>query len=100
MLCPDRVRHDVAVGVDPHRSEWADLPIECLVRRAEAEADAALVDDLVPPLDAGLRILDIVVAELLVERVERRRLDHHETALAYLIDRIGGVAERVIVPDL
>src|SRR5512142_3280383 len=65
---PVGLAHDVAVGIDPRRRERADPAVERLVRRLESKRHAALLDELVPALDARDRVLHVVVAQLLVER--------------------------------
>ena len=70
------------------------------MRRLQPEGDAALFDDLVPALDAGERVLDVVIAQLLVERVQRRGLAGDEPPVADFGHRIGRPGQQVIVADL
>jgi hypothetical protein len=41
--------------------------VEGLVREAQRRGDAGLLEGAVPALDAGVAVLDVVVAEALVE---------------------------------
>ena len=51
------------------RRQGPDLAVEGLVRGCQGEGDAGLLDDLVPALDAGFGVGDVVVAQALVECV-------------------------------
>ena len=74
--------------------------VESLVWHLEAERYAGLLDDPVPALDARGRVADIVVAQFLVERVQRRCLRRHQPAVAHLQHRIRCRVQQMIVVDL
>ena len=75
------------------------LRLNALCGAVEAHRQPRLLDDPVPALDAGHRVLDEVVAQLLVQRIERRRLDGRETAVAHFEHRIRRAGQQVIVAD-
>ena len=99
-LRPVGLGRDDARGIDAHGRKWADLAVERLMRCPEAKCDAAFVDDLVPAIDARDRVLDVIIPELLVQRIERRRLNHRKAAVVHFEHRIRRAREQVVVVDL
>src|SRR6516164_12747 len=59
-------------GLD--RGERTDLAVEGDVRQLEPAADAALLQDPVPPLDAALAVRDVLAPQVGVETHQRRNL--------------------------
>ncbi len=82
------------------RRQRTDVAVEGLVRHAQSRGDAGLGDDLVPALDAGHRILDEVVAQHLVERVQHRHVLLDELAILDLQHLVGLPAQLVVVVAL
>jgi hypothetical protein len=56
-----------------------------LVRDRQLKRYSGLLDDAVPAPHSGYGILDVIVAQFFVERVERRRLRCHRQAQLHLM---------------
>ena len=61
--------------------ELADVAMEGHVRQLQAELDAGLLDHLVPALNAADGVLDVVVAQHFVERIEHGPVVVHQLAI-------------------
>ena len=62
--------------------------------------NAGLFDDLVPAIDAGDRIADVVVAQHFIERIEHRNVALDELAVAYTEHGIAAAMQAVIIVAL
>src|SRR6266478_4670516 len=60
-------------------------------------ADPVLLDDLVPAVQAALAVGDVVVAQTLVERGQRRRLARRDPIAVELVERVGRVLQPMVV---
>ena len=67
------------------------------MRHGETEGDARLFHDPIPAADAGDRILDEVVAQHFVERVEQRDLALDEAIASDLQHAVGGAMQAMVV---
>ena len=70
------------------------------MRRLEPYGNPLLFDDLVPALDAGRGVANEIVAQLLVECVERRCFVGRQPTVANFQHGIHRAGEQVIVADL
>src|SRR4029077_20045447 len=69
------------------------------MRDGQLERDPRLSDDAVPAPDTGYGILDVIVAKLFIEGVERRRFAHLEAPVNDLQYGIEGVPQKVVVGE-
>ncbi len=74
--------------------------MECFVWNGEAEGNAGLVDDLVPAVDAADGVLDIVIAQHLVEGVEHRYLLLHQVAVLHVENLVAVALKHMVVGAL
>src|SRR5206468_12663780 len=66
--------HEPPVRSDARRRTAADHAMEPAMRQAQLDIDSVTLDHLVPAVDATLAVGDVIVAEPLVQRHERRRV--------------------------
>src|SRR3989338_570556 len=85
------------VGRDADLGERTDGPAEPSVRQPELEIDAVLPDDLVPARHAAGTVVDVVVAQTLVQRRERRLLAGAEPVALERRDPVRRVLQLMIV---
>src|SRR6185295_11095129 len=94
---PLGLAHHAAVRRHPQLAEVADGAVEGAVGQSQLEVDAVLLDDPVPAVDPALTVGDVVVAQPLVERGQRRLLDELDRVAVQARHRVGRLAQQVIV---
>ena len=61
--------------------ELADAAIELPIRQPQAIGQPVALEDLVPPVDAGLTVVHVPVAQHLVHRVAHRHVERVRLAV-------------------
>ena len=73
------------------------MTIESLVRRLQTERQAGLFDDLVPAADASNRILNVIVAQQFIQRIQQRHFFFNQLAVFDFEDLVMLTLELMIV---
>ena len=76
------------------------MAMKSLVRRRQPEGNPSLVDYLVPATHAGDAILDVIVAQHFVERIEHWHFFFPELAILHLQHRVGLAAQLMVIGAL
>ena len=69
---PFGLRHDTPIGRYPDAKKQSDVAVKCFVQHHEPNRNASLVEHFIPAFDAGHRVVDVVVAQHLVNCVEHQ----------------------------
>src|SRR3990172_6900150 len=88
---------DPAVGRHPDLGEAPDRAPEAAVGQRELDVDAVPLDALVPARDTPRAVRDVVVAQPLVQRGQRRLLPRDDAIAVEGGDDIGGLLQPMVV---
>ena len=67
------------------------------VWKGESEIDSRVLNDLVPAPEAEFRILDIIISQTLVHRIQFRNFRHTYFIIFTFHYRIGGIVKLMII---
>lgn len=68
---PDLVADNLTRRCDELADEFADAPVEALMRLSDGEGNTMLGDGSVPSLDSDLTIGDVVIGQSAIDRAKR-----------------------------
>src|SRR5262245_26622170 len=91
-------RYPFAVGTRFDGCECTDLAIEGDVRQPQPHRQAGALEDLVPPVDTVLAVVDVLPTQVRIEAYQRRHLGLADLAvLGNRVNQDGVIGQPVVV---